>query len=128
MMNKLYNIEASVHKQINTGYRVKVSLLDFGMYINGAMVFPPNPEHADWAVYMPAQRAGRGKYAYIVEFNKKLPLWSSVYDACIKAVELELTFQEANPNIVTSTRSFYQDIAPTDIDDEPIDLSNIPFD
>lgn len=85
---KLHTVEATVHKKYGKGYRVKVSILDLGIYINGMMVYPPNEEHESWSVLTPARPAGRGKYARIVEFNKKLPLWEHVYDECVAAVKL----------------------------------------
>ena len=116
-MSMQYNIEASVHKLLATGaYRVKVSLLDFGMYINGALVYPPNEEH-DWAVYMPAQRAGQGIWKPVIEFNKKIALWGEIYQACIEAVQLDVSFKDVAR----------KDVVLDDISDEPIDLADIPF-
>lgn len=85
---KLHTVEAAVHKPVGNGYRVKVSIIDLGIYINGMMVYPPNEEHDNWSVLTPARPAGRGKYARIVEFNKKSPLWEHIYDACVDAVKL----------------------------------------
>lgn len=109
----LHTVEASVHKQYGEGYRVKVCILDLGVYINGMMIYPPNEDHEDWAVLTPARPAGRGKYARIVEFNKKLPLWEHVYDACVNAVKLELS-------------SVNKDVVLEDIPDV-ISFDNIPF-
>jgi hypothetical protein len=39
-MAKSFTIETQVHKPIPQGYRVKVSVLDIGMYINGMVVMP----------------------------------------------------------------------------------------
>lgn len=111
---KAFNIEAVVHKELSFGYRVKVSILDLGIYINGMVVFPPNEEHDYWTVKPPAMRAGRGKYVYIIEFNKKLPLWEEIFDACVDAVKLE--------------KSYDKDVVITDFDeDAPINLDDIPF-
>jgi hypothetical protein len=126
-MPALFNVEAAVHKQIGDGFRVKVSILDFGMYINGMMVFPPNDEHEDWSVYTPAQRAGRGKYVYIVEFNKKMPLWAEVNDACIEAVKLELSFGGDDVSEAASRRIYSLDTVLKDIPDGPINLNDIEF-
>jgi len=113
-MPKLYSIEAQVHMSIPQGYRVKVSVLDLGMYINGMVVMPPSEGH-EWTVYPPSQRAGRGKYSYIVEFNKKLPLWEEIYDACVDAVKLEMSYDK-------------KDVVVTDFnEDEPINLDALPF-
>ena len=85
-----YEAEAEVHKPVGAGYRVKALVHDLGIYINGMMVFPPNDEHDEWAVYPPLLgRAGRGKYRYTVEFNKQAPLWEAIYEACIEAVQAE---------------------------------------
>lgn len=113
-MPKVYNIEAQVHMPIPQGYRVKVSILDVGIYINGFVVMPPNDDK-DWSVYPPSQRAGRGKYKYIVEFNKKLPMWDEIFDACVDAVKLDESYAK-------------QDVVITDFDEnEPINLDDIPF-
>lgn len=113
-MPKLFTVEAEVHKEIPQGYRVKAKVLDIGIYINGIVVMPPNGDK-DWAVYPPSQRAGRGKYRYIVEFNKQLPLWDEIYDACVDAVKLEMSLDK-------------KDVVITDFDeDAPITLDDIPF-
>ena len=89
-MENEYEVEAQVHKPVGNGYRVKALVYDIGIYINGMMVFPPNDEH-DWAVYPPLLgRAGRGKYRYTIEFDKKAALWDEIRDACIEAVKVEI--------------------------------------
>ena len=126
-MSNLYNVEASVHKLLATGaYRVKVSILDFGMYINGALVYPPNDDH-DWAVYMPSQRAGRGLWKPIIEFNKKLALWAEIYDACIEAVKADASLGGVELHTSKTSYSSQRDVVLEDIPDEPIDLADIPF-
>lgn len=126
-MSKQFNVEASVHKLLATGaYRVKVSLLDFGMYINGALIYPPNEEH-DWAVYMPSQRAGKGIWKPIIEFNKKLPLWAEIYDACIEAVQLDVSFGDVASRSTTRVDTVHKDFVIDDISDEPINFEDIPF-
>jgi len=113
-MAKLHTVEASVHKRCNNGYRVKVSILDLGIYINGVMVFPPDEVSDQWEVLTPARPAGRGKYARIVEFSKKKPLWEHVYDACVEAVKLEQVNE-------------VEDVVLEDISDEPVSFDDIPF-
>jgi hypothetical protein len=113
-MAKSFSIEAQVHKPIPQGYRVKVSLLDLGMYISGFVVMPPNDDH-DWTVYPPAERAGRGKWKYNPEFNKHLPLWEEIYEACVDAVKLEISNEK-------------KDVVIDDFDENaPITLDDIPF-
>ena len=110
-MPKLHTIEAHVHKQLDSCYRVKVSILDLGMYLNGCRVLPPNGERS-WTVY-PPQVQVYGRYIDVVEFNKKLPLWQEVCEAAIEAVK------------AYSTES--RDFVLKDISDEPINLDDIPF-
>jgi hypothetical protein len=117
-MTKVYNVIAEVHKPLpHGGYRVKVSLPDLGMYINGMVVFPPNEDKPAWYVQPPSKLAGRGKWVGIVEFNKKHILWDEVYDACAKSVELYMHEDDQAT----------KDVVLKDIDDTPIDFSSIPF-
>lgn len=114
-MPKVYNVIAEVHQSasVEKGYRVKVSLPDLGIYINGFMVYRPNPKFPQWGVTPPSRLAGRGKWAPIIEFNKKMPLWEEIFDECVAQAQIE----EAARN----------DFVETDIDDGPIDLDSIPF-
>lgn len=86
-MPKLHTVEASVHQQIKEGYRVKISVLDLGFYLNGALVFPPNDKHDNWVVYPPAIPT-RFKRIYPAEFDKKQTLWIEMEQAAIDAVKL----------------------------------------
>jgi hypothetical protein len=122
-VRRTYDVTAEVHKPVKKGFRVKVSIMDLGMYINGMMVFPPNDEHTEWWVFTPSQRAGRGKSMYFVEFNKKLPLWAEVEDACIDAFKLE---QSLDDEVDEPKRPFKYDLVIEDIDEnEPINLDDI---
>jgi hypothetical protein len=96
-MPKLYNLDAECHMQLkNGGYRVKLAILDHGLYINGIVVFPPNSEHGNkWNVYTPA--AGKAR---LVEFNSKLPLWEEVKDACIDAVKIYRSNEETDDGLL----------------------------
>ena len=86
-MTKLHAVEVSVHQQIKEGYRVKISVLDLGLYINGALVFPPNDKHDNWVVYPPAIPT-RFKRVYPAEFDKRKTLWMEMEQAVIEAVKL----------------------------------------
>lgn len=114
-MAKLYSVEASVHKRYGEAYRVKVSILDLGVYINGMMIYPPNEDHDGWAVLTPARPAGRGKYARIVEFNKQLPLWEHVYEACVDAVKIEMANEQQDIAAKSTADTFAEDYRVTDI-------------
>lgn len=115
-MPKLFNIEAEVAPSSATtkGIRVKVWDKEMGIYINGMMVYPPNPKYPEWGVVPPSRLAGRGRYAYHVEFDKKKQLWKEVYDKCVEVAQIDYADN--------------QDIVITDIDeDKPINLDDIPF-
>ena len=114
-MPKAFTVEAEVHRELKQGYRVKVSILDLGVYINGMVVFQPNEDHTEWSVMTPALRSGKGKYTHVVEFNKKMPLWEEVYLQCVDAVKLHISDGRA------------LDVVITEIDDGPINLDDIPF-
>ena len=85
-MTAMPRVTAEVHKQIEERYRVKVSIHDDGMYINGFMVFPPDEEH-EWSVYPPSLKVF-GRYIYLVEYDKSKQLWNEIFEACINAVEV----------------------------------------
>lgn len=113
---KAFNIEAEVAPSsgISKGYRVKVWDKELGIYINGMMVYPPNAKYPQWGVVPPSRLAGRGKYAYIVEFDKKKQLWNEVYDKCVEVAQVEYDLNK--------------DEVITDFDEnEPINLDDIPF-
>lgn len=83
---KSFTIEAQVHQQVKEGYRVKISVLNLGFHINGALVFPPNDKHEDWVVYPPAIPT-RFKRIYPIEFDKKQTLWLEIVEAAVNAVK-----------------------------------------
>jgi hypothetical protein len=90
----MYYVEGEVHKQLPNGaYRVKAKVLDapLAMYINGIVVFPPSDKHPDWTVYTP--KAGNAR---IIEFANSSTLWQEIQEACIDAVKLEMSYEQAN--------------------------------
>ena len=124
-MSSQYNFEAEVHMPLGEGYRVKLFEHTIGMFINGMVVFPPNSKSKDWRVYTPSTRSGKG-FIHPVEFNGKKPMWLEIKACCISTVE-----QYLDGSKTKEQESYY--IAPsgdtvlTEIDDKPIDLSEIPF-
>lgn len=134
--NNSYEIQAEVHKPVGSGFRVKASILDFGIYINGMMVFAPNEENKQWCIYTPAKPAGRGKYVHVIEFDKTTTLWSEITKACIGSVEQYLghdhfinTPWDKKQTTVGSTEDEKnnQDQVYDVVDDQPIDLNDIQF-
>ena len=113
---KAFNIEAEVAPSSATskGIRVKVWDKELGFYINGMMVYPPNPKYPEWGVVPPSRLSVRGRYMYYVEFDKKKQLCKEVYDKCVEVAQIDY----ANN----------QDVVITDFDEnEPINLADIPF-
>jgi len=83
----LHIIEVKVHKPVNDGFRVKVSIINLGFYLNGVLVFPPNDKHEDWVVYPPSIKTAF-KSIYPAEFDKKKDLWLEIQEACVDALKL----------------------------------------
>jgi|TARA_Y100001949_G_C15880582_1_gene283612 hypothetical protein len=124
-MSALYNFEAEVHMPLKEGYRVKLSEHNIGMFINGMVVFPPNSKSNEWKVFTPSTRLGKG-YIHPVEFNGKKSMWLEIKECCINSVKQYL----ANGDSEEESKSYFApsgDTVLTDIDDKPIDLSDIPF-
>lgn len=115
-MNMDFQVEASVHKGIGEGFRVKASIIALGQYINGMMVYPPNDKHDDWVVYTPTANKVR-----TVEFRGNAPLWKQLCESCIEAVKDYMGDEVSN-----RTEYRHKDIVIEDIPDGPIDLSDIP--
>ena len=118
-MPKLYNIEVEIHQEFvtskGTAYRAKVLMRDYGLFINGFVIYMPNPEFPKWNVDPPLLPRAKSvvKKKYVTEFNKKMPLWQEIEEACIDAGKLEW---QNNKDVVID-----------DISDEPVNLDNIPF-
>ena len=112
-MPRLYNLDAECHMQLkNGGYRVKLAILDHGLYINGIVVFSPSSEHGDkWNVYTPA--AGKAR---LVEFNAKLPLWGEVKDACIDAVKVYQSNETADDGLLDLPKEEFDKQFPDELD------------
>lgn len=111
-MPKLHSIEAQFHMPLDKGYRVKVSILESGIYINGFVVFAPNEEHDYWSVHEPSQKNRFGKYFQTIEFDHTTTLWKEICEACIDEVKIYIAQS--------------RDVVITDIPDAPITLDDIP--
>lgn len=112
-MPRLYNLDAECHMQLkNGGYRVKLAILDHGLYINGMVVFPPNSEHGNkWNVYTPSANRAR-----LVEFNSKLPLWEEIKDACIDAVKLYQSNEKVDDGLLDLPKEEFDKQFPDELD------------
>lgn len=122
-MPRLYNLDAECHMQLKNGsYRVKLSILDHGLYINGIVVYPPSSEHGNkWNVYTPA--AGRAR---IVEFNSKLPLWEEAKEACIDAVKLYRNNEAMDDGLLDLPKEEFDKQFPDELDKALKNLDSEP--
>ena len=86
-MNNEYGVEATIHRAIDKGgYRIKVSIVNIGVYFNGFRGYPSDKNTNDWVIYPPSQYAN-GKYIPIIEFDNSMPLWQTIREQCIGAIE-----------------------------------------
>lgn len=81
----LHNIEAEVLGDISNGFRLKVSVLDIGLYMFGWTVRHSERSKGGWWVQPPATRTATG-WKHTVEFDKSNSLWVEIETACINAV------------------------------------------
>jgi hypothetical protein len=107
----LHIISVEYHTELKGGsHRVKVSLIDLGMYINGFRVFPPTDGHDDWWVF-PPQLPGRGKKSItIVEFKKSEPLWGEIVDKCIACVQEYGRYDKLDKQIISDAERSKEEI------------------
>lgn len=114
-------IEAEVYfsDPIKDMYFVKVSFIGTGMFINSFSVMPSKYDGNEYWLQAPKHRQGT-RYVPTVDFAKGYPLWKIVETKAFEAVK---QFKSDRSPIPNSSR----DIVLTDISDEPIDLSELPF-
>lgn len=86
-----YSVEATVHMPLARGYRVKIDVLELGLYLNGAVVFPNKRDNDDaWVLFPPSYKIGKGKTEkrfYPAEFDRETLLWQEMSEAAFQAVE-----------------------------------------
>ena len=87
-MTDEYEIEAIVRGDLSDGYRLKVSVLSLGMYIDGFRAHKSSDDESGWWIQEPAYRVGyRSQYKHSPEFNKKHPFWKTIEHACARAAD-----------------------------------------
>lgn len=84
-MAELHIIEAEVLGTKNSVHRLKVSILDLGLYMFGFRVSKSDRNPSGWWVQAPATMTKVG-WKTNPEFDKKLTLWSEIELSCINAV------------------------------------------
>ncbi len=112
-------IEATVYHSnpVKDNYYVKIAFLGTGMYINSFSVQPSKFESKPYWVQPPKHWQGN-KWVPTVDFEKSYDLWKIIETKCLDAVKAY-----SGPTITRKSN----DVVLEDIDDGPIDLSDIPF-
>ena len=107
----MHTIEVTVRNELATkkgkGYRLKVSVLDLGLYIDGFRAIPSNKNQSGWWVQPPSNNVG-GKWINAVEFDKTKVLWNEIEKSCERAIETYLNED------VEHARSNSRDVLPSD--------------
>ncbi len=73
------------------GHRLKVCVLNLGMYIDGFRVYPSKKVEGTWVVYQPSTKIGNNGYKDVVEFAKNKPLWKEIAEACEQYIDIHTT-------------------------------------
>lgn len=84
-MANLHLIEAQVLGDIPNGHRLKVSVLDLGLYMFGWTARRSEQSKSGWWVQPPATKTASG-WKQTVEFDKSKSLWIEIESTCIDAV------------------------------------------
>lgn len=109
-ITKLHAIEAEVLGEIANGFRIKVSVLDLGLYMYGWTARRSLQSKRGWWIQPQAVKTTSG-WKPTVEFDKSNSLWVEIEAACIDAV---LTNQQ--PDVVA-------EVSGEDLTDEAISNS-----
>lgn len=80
-----FDIEIEVLGDISNGYRLKVSVVDLGMYMFGWTARRSEKNKSGWWIQQQAIQIG-GNWKLIPEFNKALLLWQKIESKCIEVV------------------------------------------
>lgn len=118
MDNEHYSVKAEVHTQIKlpggeeTAYRLKVSIPEIGLYINGFTARESSRNDSGWWVQAPARKEGR-IYKHDIEFNTKKALWQSIEERCIEAIKEALIIEDvdnfSNEDMMATMDKMYPD-------------------
>ncbi len=81
----IHSISVEVRAAIKDGYRLKVSVLDLGLYIDGFRAVRSDRNMSGWWVQPPATNV-KGKWLTTPEFDKSCTLWQEIEQACLEAV------------------------------------------
>lgn len=111
------NITAETYHEYNGTYYVKLSFLDYGMFIAGIRV-GPSPKYEGWMVTMPSYHSKSSGWKQYIEFANNSELKAMIWQKCIEAAE---TANSAAPKDIV--------VEPTDdeLNNPGTLLNDIPF-
>lgn len=86
-MANQYIIDAEVLGEIKGGYRLKISLVDLGMYILGIRATVSTRDDCEWWIQPPATMTKSG-WKPNPEFDKSKDLWLEIVQVCKEAIQV----------------------------------------
>lgn len=86
-MPNLYCVESEVRGDIKGGYRLKITILDLGVYIDGFTARHSDFDDSGWWIQPPAKQVG-GKWKHVIEFDKSKTLWAEIVNCCLDTINL----------------------------------------
>lgn len=86
-MSNLYCVESEVRGDIKGGYRLKIAILDLGVYIDGFTARRSGVDSSGWWIQPPAKQVG-GKWKHVIEFDKSKTLWTEIVNCCLDTINL----------------------------------------
>lgn len=86
-MRNLYCVEAEVRGDIKGVYRLKISILDLGVYVDGFTARHSDIDDTGWWIQPPARQVG-ARWISVIEFDKSKTLWVEIVNCCLDTINL----------------------------------------
>lgn len=102
----IHSISVEVRGTIDNGYRLKVSVLDLGIYMDGFRAVRSERNAGDWWIQAPAIFAGH-KWRGTPEFDKTATLWNEIEQACLETVQEAERGSDSNTEATDSPQSLF---------------------
>ncbi|USN96469.1 MAG: hypothetical protein H6797_05395 [Candidatus Nomurabacteria bacterium] len=112
----MYSIETVVRSELRDGkgYRLKVSILDLGLYIDGFRALKSERNQNGWWVQPPSNLV-KGVWVTACEFDKTKAFWLNIEQSCVDAIA---TYLSEDRQQITQNSS--RDILPADDEMEDV--------
>lgn len=96
-MAKLYNIEATIRNEIKGGYRLKVSDLDLGVYVDGFRAVKSARNDSGWWIQPPSTYK-EGRYIRCPEYDQANEYWKEIEQTCIDVIKEDEHLNQLDPS------------------------------